>query len=73
MSITAKSITWLGAAETPSRGGRPRVATPVDVQVSTRLTPADYDQLVARATARGLSVAAFVRTAVLVQLRPRPR
>lgn len=74
MTITRDSfVTWGGAAEsTPtSRGGRPRAAAPVEVQVSSRLTTADYDHLVTAANQRGLSVAAFVRTAILVQLRPR--
>jgi hypothetical protein len=56
----------------PRRPGRPRALEPRS-SVSTSLAVTDHDRLIAAAQARGLSVSAFVRGALLSALRLRPR
>ena len=53
---------------TRRRPGRPRVEEPL-TQVSTRLPPRAYDQLITRANQQGVSVHALLRRQILSWLR----
>ncbi len=67
---TRDSLVLFGEPEARRRGpGRP--VAPPTTPVATRVPDAVYDRLVAEANRRGVSVAAFVRAAVLGALRPR--
>lgn len=66
--ITRESIHVIGGPPEPNRGGRPKVPEP-RVPVSSRVTAAEYDRLAQAARARGVSVAAFVRSTLRDALR----
>jgi hypothetical protein len=71
--ITRDSIHTLDTAPRPRPRGRPRAVAPLS-PVSIRFADAEHDRLIVAATARGLSVSAYVRLAVRVTLaRPAPR
>jgi predicted HicB family RNase H-like nuclease len=67
--ITKDSITWLGAAESTPKRGRPRVQEP-RAPVSIRLAPREHDRVIAAANTHGVSVSEFMRAAVLRALGP---
>lgn len=64
-----RSLTLLGGAE-PLRRGRPRGPEPRS-PVTAHFGATEHDRIIAAARDRGLTVAAFVRSAVRRALAPR--
>jgi hypothetical protein len=69
MAVTSDALPVLPEKRRP---GRPRVAEPRTVSVTTCVTAREYDRLYHVATACGLPISQVVRRAVVVMTRPRP-